>query len=426
MGVVMRSLIISLFILLGLFFPTLAAALDLTRYIPLAAGTQWIYKNNNNVTQTQTVGSPVVIGGISAFPWASADSDSAGNTVTYSTVDGSGFRWHQENLNNVFVPGKGNTTGTSTYSPAMVIAPADVTVGSTYTSTGTMPAKYTLTTQNMVATVSSAFSYSATTQILGFETVTNYDGTQCWSALKVLSTMAYDNNGDNIHKSMAVTSWLVDGIGAVQTYKPNLSGVMETWKLTSTNVTQGAAPTGCTTLNLSASWNLLGNGTNAPLAVATTFGDATKIATVWKWQPATNKWAFYSPSLDASGALAGYVTGKGYDLLTTVNGGEGFWVNAKQAGNVNLPGGTTSGAALIKGWNLVSTSSMASPRQFCDAQNGGVTTLWAWDSALSNWYFYSTNLDNSGGLTGYIAAKGYLNFGAKTLDPSMGFWVNKP
>jgi len=55
-----------------------------------------------------------------------------------------------------------------------------------------------------------------------------------------------------------------------------------------------------------------------------------------------------------------------------------------------------------------------------------ITTLWAWDAAQTNWYFYAPSLDNSGGLAAYIATKGYLNFGTGTLSPTTGFWVNKP
>ena len=54
-----------------------------------------------------------------------------------------------------------------------------------------------------------------------------------------------------------------------------------------------------------------------------------------------------------------------------------------------------------------------------------LTTLWAWDSAQSNWFFYAPSLSSSA-LTTYAAGKGYQVFGSKVLSPSMGFWVNKP
>jgi len=66
------------------------------------------------------------------------------------------------------------------------------------------------------------------------------------------------------------------------------------------------------------------------------------------------------------------------------------------------------------------------PRAFNNAIN--VTTLWAWDAVKTNWYFYAPSLDALGAsaLSDYITSKRYLDFGTKTLDPTMGFWVNKP
>ena len=57
---------------------------------------------------------------------------------------------------------------------------------------------------------------------------------------------------------------------------------------------------------------------------------------------------------------------------------------------------------------------------------GRVTTLWAWDSGLMNWYFYAPSLERSGEAAQYILLKGYLDFGTRLLEPSTGFWVNKP
>jgi hypothetical protein len=156
--------------------------------------------------------------------------------------------------------------------------------------------------------------------------------------------------------------------------------------------------------------------------------------------PATSKWAFYAPSLAAANTLVPYTSSKGYDVLSTVNGGEGFWVNAKSAFTVQLPTGVSITASyfqpqvdttqnrLISGWNLIATGDNLTPSLFNQGLN--ITTLWAWDSGLSNWYFYAPNLDAQGGtkLTDYITSKNYLDFTAKgkTLDSTTGFWVNKP
>jgi peptidyl-prolyl cis-trans isomerase A (cyclophilin A) len=175
-------------------------------------------------------------------------------------------------------------------------------------------------------------------------------------------------------------------------------------------------------VSLSNRWNLLGNSVNAPITVSATFGDPNQVATVWKWLPASSKWAFYSPAL-ADGGLA-YAIGKGYDFLTTINGGEGFWVNAKAAFTVPLPAGTVvpthsfqdqpdpAQNKLLKAWNLIAVGDKVMPSVFNLGLSASppasstiplnVTTLWAWDNAAGNWYFYAPGLDAAGGLVSYI------------------------
>jgi hypothetical protein len=200
-------------------------------------------------------------------------------------------------------------------------------------------------------------------------------------------------------------------------------------------ITSAAPASG--TLSFVAGWNLVGNGSDAPIDVATTFSDTSSFLTVWKWIAAQAAWAFHAPDLAAQGgtALADYRASKGYQLLTTIVGGEGFWVNAKQAGSINLPSGNaisvaTLGPTLITGWNLVAVGQTATPKQFCDAQSSGVTSLWAWDATSSAWYFYAPSLDAKGGtvLSDYITSKSYLDFTSanKTLGNGTGFWVNRP
>jgi hypothetical protein len=105
----------------------------------------------------------------------------------------------------------------------------------------------------------------------------------------------------------------------------------------------------------------------------------------------------------------------------------------KQPASVSVTQGqsitvASAGATLLKGWNLVAVGETATPKQFCDVQSAGVTTLWAWDAAGSAWYFYAPALDTSGGLTSYVNGKGYLDFTANSqmLGAGVGFWVNKP
>jgi len=195
---------------------------------------------------------------------------------------------------------------------------------------------------------------------------------------------------------------------------------------TTTTTTQGSV-----TLSLITGWNLVGNSSSGLLDVPTGFGDTTKVNTVWKWIANGAKWAFYAPSL-AGQALIDYATAKGYEVLTVINGGEGFWVNAKVPFATPIAAGTliTSGSfkTMASGWSLIAIGDSPTPSQFSAIVP--VTTLWAWDAAQTNWYFYAPSLGAAGGtaLTDYINSKGYLDFvkSGKTLGPSTGFWVNRP
>ena len=198
-------------------------------------------------------------------------------------------------------------------------------------------------------------------------------------------------------------------------------------------------------LELLPKWNLVGNGGNTPMEVQSLFGDATKVSTLWKWvRTAANPagtWAFYTPDIADGGVV--YAANKGYDTLTSIQSGEGFWVNAKVAFTVPMtaPAWILSGSfqpgqslALASGWNLIATGEAQTASAFNKAIGlpsaaGDIplnlNTLWAWDSASSNWYFYAPSLEADGSLPTYVTSKGYLDFGSMSLLPSTGFWVNK-
>jgi hypothetical protein len=197
-------------------------------------------------------------------------------------------------------------------------------------------------------------------------------------------------------------------------------------------------------VNLGTNWNLVGNSVNAPMDVAQVFGNSTNVASVWKWLAATGKWAFYAPALSDGGAL--YAAGKGYDFLTTINAGDGFWVDAKQPFTAQLPSGrpivasdfqdqATPPNKLVAGWNLISIGDGKTPSAFNKALGLGtgvataprnMTALWKWDNTRSNWYFYAPDLEAAGTLESFITTKGYLDFGTNVLEPTTGFWVNRP
>ncbi|MFA7281196.1 MAG: M12 family metallo-peptidase [Sterolibacterium sp.] len=183
-------------------------------------------------------------------------------------------------------------------------------------------------------------------------------------------------------------------------------------------------------------WNLLGNPNEASVNVASVFSDATRITAVWKWEKAGANWALYAPALADGGAA--YAASKGHTFLTAIHGGEGYWVNAKQAFCSTVPIGTRVPAAafqaggnkaVLQGWHLLSLGEARTPAQLSTALGSGIASIWAWEPSSSKWYFYAPSLAAQGGtaLADYVSSKGYLDFTAssKTLAPGAGVWVNR-
>jgi len=274
------------------------------------------------------------------------------------------------------------------------------------------------------------------------------------SAILLSWTAATDN--------LAVTSYKIyigdTYLGATSTNTPriNIAGAKPETAYTFTvaacdaanNCSAVSAPLSVTTLaagptlNLVAGWNLVGNSVNTAFDVASLFGNAANVTSVWTWDSANGKWAFYTPTKADNGAA--HAAAAGYDTLTKINAGQGFWVHAKQAFTVQLPDGTAVTAnalqGLPSGWSLVAVAGNPSPRDFDRALSAtppptdeipvNFTSLWAWDHATGKWYFYAPYLDGLGGtiLSTYSASKGYLDFtgAGKTIAPGSGFWINKP
>lgn len=189
-------------------------------------------------------------------------------------------------------------------------------------------------------------------------------------------------------------------------------------------------------LALPQGWNLVGNSLNQSLSVALLYGDPNTVTSVWKWDTGTMGWQFYTPLMDAA-ALQAYAASKGYGVLSTIDPGDGYWVNAKAQPALGAQSGASfvlTSAGLATGWNLVATGNDITPSTFnanlkSRLPGTGITTLWAWGNSSSQWYFYAPSLEAQGAtaLSDYINSKGYLDFSTanKTLGNGTGFWVNR-
>jgi hypothetical protein len=181
-------------------------------------------------------------------------------------------------------------------------------------------------------------------------------------------------------------------------------------------------------LQVQAGWNLLGNSRRQIVQAANLYSDAGWVTAVWGWDSTQRQWQIYAPSLDAS-ALQSLIKDKGYGALGEINPGDGYWVQATAPASVMLQAGTPfelSNANLIPGWNLVTTTSSQTPAGL-NAIVENLTSLWAWDSVLSQWYFYAPSLDKGMTLADYIRTNGYLDFVATgmTVGHGVGFWVRR-
>jgi hypothetical protein len=219
----------------------------------------------------------------------------------------------------------------------------------------------------------------------------------------------------------------------------NLAGTSVT-SAASAPVTPAAAPVLSYPSVLAQGWNLLGNSLNQAIPVASIYADTAVITSVWKWDTSAAGWQFYTPQMTAPN-LQTYAASKGYGVLSLINPGEGYWVNATASSSLGTLSGTAFAltlANLNKGWNLTATGNDVLPSALNLSLSAippaagtvpiNLTTLWAWDNALAQWYFYAPSLQANGSLGPYIAGKGYLDFTqhSKTLGNGLGFWVNMP
>jgi hypothetical protein len=190
-------------------------------------------------------------------------------------------------------------------------------------------------------------------------------------------------------------------------------------------------------VNLVKGWNLIGNGYNQSFNAASLLNSST-IVSVWKWIASSSSWAFYAPSLSST-QLSSYTQQQGYQVLSTINAGDGFWVNASTAQSLSLPGGAGVSSSsfakaganpLSKGWSLIAIGDSSAPSAFngviSNASNTNLTSLWAWDANQTKWFFFSPSLNTAGTLNSYISLQGYESFGTSVLSPTTGFWVNSP
>jgi uncharacterized delta-60 repeat protein len=237
-----------------------------------------------------------------------------------------------------------------------------------------------------------------------------------------LVSIAVGTDNDAWIKSMALQSW--DGKIVVVGYSK--SGT--TFNLSMARFSSDSVSNPGFSLSVNKGWNLLGNGVNQTIPVTTLFGNSSWVDSVWTWNAAQRKWFFFSPAMTTAD-LVSYATNVGYGVLNSIEVGQGYWVNAKASSAVMTPAGSLinpTASTLLPGWNLVATGTTATPDAVKASLGSNLTSLWAWDNALSQWYFYAPSLDTGSNLADYARANRYLDFAttSKTVRNGDGFWVH--
>lgn len=179
------------------------------------------------------------------------------------------------------------------------------------------------------------------------------------------------------------------------------------------NITQISATEGDTSssLALTAGWNLTSSTVVVPASI---LDDQNNFISVWKWS--NNNWSVYLPGETPHGS---YAQSKGFSSLSTINPGEGFWVNSKLAASVPLTGTPEYGPLSFgSGWSLLGLKSDTAINVTEIVVNQPeIISIWKWENDT-----WSVSLPNETTPGDYANSKGFGQL--ETISPGEGFWVN--
>lgn len=209
-------------------------ALPTASYVPLAPGNSWTYAvvdSGISSTEVETVSPNMVLfNGANTYEIASSTGDKS-----YELNDQNGYREFGSYTPSVFINGYGNTSVTTTFSPPVLDAPANFSVGQTQSGSTTLSMIF-----QGVATISGPATYS--TQAVGYEYVTVPAGT--FYALRVSYTQSFNgtvsNTGASVSLNCTSALWLVENIGKVKSTETCTDGTDTTRSLISYSI--GANP----------------------------------------------------------------------------------------------------------------------------------------------------------------------------------------
>ncbi len=168
---------------------------------------------------------------------------------------------------------------------------------------------------------------------------------------------------------------------------------------------------GTQNVQLSKKWNLVGSELNN--VAITQFDNSSAVSSVWTWDVQWQKWKGWSPN----NAIVSLMQQYQMDIVSNIDAGEGFWVNASAPWNVALTGSspTASTLSLSKKWNLISVNTKITTD---DLNKAEILSVWTWDVEWQKWKGWSPN-------SAIVSLmQQYQMDIVSNIDAGEGFWVN--
>jgi hypothetical protein len=221
------------------------------------------------------------------------------------------------------------TTSTTTTMPATTTTTTTITVPTTTTTTTTVPVTTTTIPEFSEASIDLSIGWNLINSCLEPSDATA-DEILSYVNDNISSVWKWHNGGWTVYLPNEADKGALyansKGFGLLEKINSGEGFWVNSNTAQTLNI-DGTQPSN-TSSSLTSGWNLAGlKSEQAKNITDFVSGNETKIASVWKWK--NGKWAVYLPGQADGGAA--YAQSKGFTLLSDIEPGEGFWVNALQA-----------------------------------------------------------------------------------------------
>jgi parallel beta-helix repeat protein len=167
------------------------------------------------------------------------------------------------------------------------------------------------------------------------------------------------------------------------------------------------------TYHLVPGWNLISVPLDAPDTSITGFFPASVqsgLVDIWGWNETKQDWVYYSPNPSDP------FYGLGYEHLTSLKTGRGYWVEMTTEAYFQIEGSAPANVPLVSEWNLVGPTGECSSMP--QVLYSGCVDVWGWNETKQDWVYYSPNPSDP------FYGLGYEHL--TSVQPGHGYWVEMP